>query len=178
MTYAKVGLNPAETRFFEAHGTGTATGDPIEAKAISTMFSKYRSAEEPLFVGALKSNVGHAEGACGVSSVIKCILAAEGGIIPANANFIKRNPKIQDDWHLQVVTKARLWPKNHNDIRRSSINSFGVSGTNVHVVIDDAYSFLKTHGYTAPHRTVISPQLPQTISRFHLPSFRTEIVRY
>ncbi|KAI0855253.1 polyketide synthase [Xylaria cubensis] len=162
-TYAQAGLDPSFTRFFEAHGTGTPVGDPIEASAISEMFTPYRSPEEPLYIGAVKSNVGHSEGASGITSVIKSILTLERGIIPANAWFENRNSKIPEEWHLKFPTKALPWPKTETGLRRVSINSFGVSGTNAHVVMDDAYHFLKEHGYTAPHRTVDVPQLPSTV---------------
>ncbi|KAJ8122283.1 hypothetical protein ONZ43_g1483 [Nemania bipapillata] len=152
------------TRFFEAHGTGTPVGDPIEASAISEMFTQYRSPEEPLYIGAVKSNVGHSEGASGITSVIKSILTLERGIIPANAWFENRNSKIPDEWNFKFPTTALPWPQTKTGLRRVSINSFGVSGTNAHVVMDDAYHFLKEHGYTAPHRTVDVPQLPSTAS--------------
>ncbi|KAI1756989.1 polyketide synthase [Xylaria castorea] len=160
-TYAQAGLDPSVTRFFEAHGTGTPTGDPIEASAISEMFSHHRSAEEPLHVGAIKTNVGHSEGASGIESVIKCILTVENGIIPANAWFKKANPKIpMEKWHFNFVTKALPWPRTENGVRRASINSFGVSGTNAHIVMDDALSYLRERGCNAPHKTVETPQLP------------------
>ncbi|KAI3326206.1 polyketide synthase [Xylariaceae sp. AK1471] len=163
-TYAQAGLDPSATRFFEAHGTGTSVGDPIEASAISEMFTPYRSSEEPLYIGAVKSNIGHSEGASGIASVIKSILTLERGIIPANVWFENRNSKIPDDWHFQFPTTALPWPKTETGLRRVSINSFGVSGTNAHVVMDDAFHFLKEHGYNAPHRTIDVPQLPDTIS--------------
>ncbi|KAI1348897.1 polyketide synthase [Xylaria sp. FL0043] len=159
-TYAQAGLDPSVTRFFEAHGTGTLVGDPIEASAISEMFTPYRSPEEPLYIGAVKSNIGHSEGASGITSVIKSILTLERGIIPANAWFKNRNSKIPDDWHFEFPTKALPWPETKTGLRRVSINSFGVSGTNAHIVMDDAYHFLKEHGYNAPHQTVDVPQLP------------------
>ncbi|KAJ8129093.1 hypothetical protein O1611_g4539 [Lasiodiplodia mahajangana] len=163
-TYAQAGLDPAVTRFFEAHGTGTPVGDPIEASAISEMFTRYRSPEEPLYIGAVKSNVGHSEGASGITSVIKSVLTLENGVIPANAWFENRNSKIPDEWHFKFPTTALPWPQTKSGLRRVSINSFGVSGTNAHVVMDDAYHFLKEHGYDAPHRSVDVPQLSGTAS--------------
>jgi len=153
-TYAQAGLDPSRTRVFEAHGTGTPVGDPIEANAISLMFSQYRSPDEPLYIGAVKSNIGHSEGASGIASVIKSILTLERGIIPANHWFEKRNPKIPDEWHFQFPTKALPWPKTETGLRRMSINSFGVSGTNAHVVMEDALHFLRERNLDAPHRTI------------------------
>ncbi|TVY81512.1 Reducing polyketide synthase FUB1 [Lachnellula suecica] len=159
-TYAQAGIDPAQTRFFEAHGTGTPVGDPIEASAISEMFTPYRSPEKPLYIGAVKSNIGHGEGASGIASFIKGVLTLEGGIIPANVWFENRNAKIPDDWHFRFPTTACHWPETKAGLRRMSLNSFGVSGTNAHVVMDDALSFLKEHGYDAPHRTIEAPRLP------------------
>ncbi|KAF4814699.1 Reducing polyketide synthase FUB1 [Colletotrichum siamense] len=162
LTYAQAKLDPADTRFFEAHGTGTNVGDPTEAGAISEMFSQFRSAEEPLHIGALKSNIGHTEGNSGIASFIKGVLCVEKGIIPANAWFEEVNPKIPAEWHLNFPTKAMLWPKTKTGVRRVSINSFGVSGTNAHVVLEDALTFLRESGLEAPHRTIEAPQLPGT----------------
>ncbi|KAK2003329.1 mycocerosic acid synthase [Colletotrichum falcatum] len=159
-TYAQAQLDPSETRFFEAHGTGTNVGDPTEASAISEMFSPYRSAEEPLIIGALKSNIGHTEGNSGIASFIKGVLCVERGIIPANAWFEEKNPRIPDEWNLYFPTKSMTWPKTKSGIRRVSINSFGISGTNAHVIIDDALTCLKELNYVAPHRTVEVPRLP------------------
>ncbi|KAK1573694.1 mycocerosic acid synthase [Colletotrichum navitas] len=164
MTYAKAQLDPSETRFFEAHGTGTNVGDPTEAAAISEMFTPYRSAEEPLIIGALKSNIGHTEGNSGVASFIKGVLCLEKGIIPANAWFEEKNPRIPDEWNLYFPTKAMPWPKTKSGVRRLSINSFGISGTNAHVVMDDALTCLKELNYVAPHRTVEVPRLPDPSS--------------
>ena len=102
-TYAAGGLDMTATRFFEAHGTGTAVGDPIEAKAIYSAFKNYRSRDDPLYVGAIKSNIGHLEGASGVAGVIKAIMVLEKGVIPPNIGFEKVNPKIDSDsWGIKV----------------------------------------------------------------------------
>jgi acyl transferase domain-containing protein len=93
-TYRKASLSMEPTRFFEAHGTGTPVGDPAEAKALGSVFQQARTKEDPLWVGAVKSNIGHLEGASGIAGVIKALLVLEKGIIPPNANFEKLNPKI------------------------------------------------------------------------------------
>ena len=93
-TYAKKDLDIGLTRYFEAHGTGTPVGDSIEANAISSVFTAARTSEEPLYVGAVKSNVGHLEGASGMVSLIKSILALEYGIIPPNADFQAPHPNL------------------------------------------------------------------------------------
>lgn len=93
-TYNAAGLNPLNTTYAEAHGTGTPTGDPIEAGAIGSVFRKNRPANKPLIIGSIKSNVGHLEATSGIASVIKVALAFEKGLIPPNTNFEKPNPKI------------------------------------------------------------------------------------
>ncbi|CRK21966.1 hypothetical protein BN1723_017962, partial [Verticillium longisporum] len=99
--YDAAGLDLTRTRFFEAHGTGTPVGDPIEASAISGAFSEHRSAAEPMVVGAVKTNIGHLEGSAGIAGLIKTVLVLEHGVVPPNTWFEKPNPKIPvDEWHL------------------------------------------------------------------------------
>lgn len=101
--YRKAGLDPSQTTYFEAHGTGTRTGDPIEARAIAAVFKDKRPREQPLRIGSVKTNVGHTETASGLASIIKVALALEKGQIPPSANFEKPNEKIHlDEWHLKV----------------------------------------------------------------------------
>ena len=100
--YLKAGLHPRDTAFVEAHGTGTPAGDPVEAGAIAMGFNRKESAT-PLYIGALKSNVGHMEGASGVAGLIKSVLILEKGIIPPNINFEKANPRIPEkEWNISV----------------------------------------------------------------------------
>lgn len=100
--YAAEGLDLSDTGYIEAHGTGTAAGDPIEASAIAAAWSE-RKAEHPLFVGAVKSNIGHLEGSSGVAGLIKTVMVLEKGIIPPNINFEKVNPKIlPEKWGIEV----------------------------------------------------------------------------
>ncbi|KAI1306393.1 polyketide synthase [Xylaria venustula] len=164
--YSQAGLDMSLTRFFEAHGTGTSVGDPIEASAIGEIFGSYRSLEQPLYVGALKSNVGHLEGASGVAAVIKGIYTLENGVIPANTWLENLNPKIQGAWNLQFPTKSLLWPQ--PGLRRMSINSFGVGGSNAHVVLDDALHFLRSYHLVGHHRTVRVPDCSRFSSFAHL----------
>jgi len=103
-TYARGGLDLKTTRFFEAHGTGTPVGDPLEARAIGAVFQRERSAEEPLLVGAVKSNIGHLECASGIAGLIKTVLVLEHGLVPPNIWFEKPNPKIASEWNLKVRT--------------------------------------------------------------------------
>ncbi|KAL9110460.1 MAG: hypothetical protein Q9227_005004 [Pyrenula ochraceoflavens] len=157
-TYNKGGLDLCETRYVEAHGTGTPVGDPIEAGAIGSVFRKFRSAEDPLYLGSVKSNIGHLEGASGVAGVIKAVLALEAGVIPPNSNFEKLNPKIDAEfWNIKIASKPVSWPT--NGLRRASVQSFGFGGANSHIVLDDAYNFLRMRGLAGNHNTVPKPPI-------------------
>ncbi|KAK3688033.1 hypothetical protein B0T22DRAFT_425418 [Podospora appendiculata] len=124
------------TAFFECHATGTASGDPIEATAVANVFGEHGG----VYIGSVKPNMGHSEGASGLTSLIKCILALENKVIPPNIKFDKPNPKIPfDQGRLQVPTDSIPWPTNRKE--RASVNSFGVGGANAHVIVDSAASF-------------------------------------
>ena len=102
-TYDSGGLDLNATRFFEAHGTGTSIGDPTEAKAISTIFSQKRSLADPLYIGAVKSNIGRLEGASGLAGLIKTVMVLETANIPPNTWFEHPNPAILvDKWNIKV----------------------------------------------------------------------------
>ncbi|KAL3429040.1 hypothetical protein BDV09DRAFT_201002 [Aspergillus tetrazonus] len=154
-TYATAGLGLEQTGYFEAHGTGTPVGDPIELSAIGASFGEHRSQNRPLFVGSVKTNVGHTEGAAGLAGVVKTVLALETGIIPPLADFQELNEKLRlEDWKLALPLKATPWPM--PGLRRASVNSFGFGGANAHVILDDAYHYLKSHGLSANHHTTLS----------------------
>ncbi|PYH44099.1 putative polyketide synthase [Aspergillus saccharolyticus JOP 1030-1] len=155
-TYAKAGLSMEPTRFFEAHGTGTSVGDPGEAKALGAAFRHVRTTQDPLWVGAIKSNIGHMEGSSGVGGVIKAMLVLEKGLIPPNANFEKVNPKIDTDY-LRIRFPMEIMPWPTPGLRRASVNSFGNAGTNSHTVLDDVYHYLEARGLRARHLTVRDP---------------------
>ncbi|KAI1264012.1 putative polyketide synthase [Xylariaceae sp. FL1019] len=151
-TYRRAGLSMEPTRYFEAHGTGTAIGDPCEARAIGSSFAHIRSSSDPIFVGAVKSNIGHLEGASGIAAVIKTVLVLERGIIPPNANFEQLNPKIDaEGWGIKFPAECCSWPS--PGLRRASINSFGYGGANCHIILDDAYHYLSSRCLTAQHCT-------------------------
>ncbi|KAL4803093.1 hypothetical protein BDV18DRAFT_163154 [Aspergillus unguis] len=137
--YRRAGLNPRDTQYFEAHGTGTVTGDPIECRAIATVFKDDRPAEHPLPIGSIKSNVGHTEAVSGLASLIKVVLALERGKIPPSINFREPNPRLKlADWRLQVATELVDWPLGPEGIRRASINNFGFGGTNAHLIVENS----------------------------------------
>lgn len=120
-TYQMAGLDLGRTRYFEAHGTGTPIGDAVEADAIEKSFKPYRSIREPIYVGAVKSMIGHLEAASGMASIIKAILALEHGVIPPNANFEKQNPKISADTVMSVGAPPQVkHEKSNANVRCSS----------------------------------------------------------
>ncbi|KAG9237456.1 putative polyketide synthase [Amylocarpus encephaloides] len=132
-TYQKAGLDPAEVGYVEAHGTGTKVGDPIEATALHEVFGQGRTKKLPLFVGSVKSNIGHLEGASGVVSLIKTAMILEKGFILPNAGFEKPNPKIPlDEWGMKVPNSQRPWPRGK---KYASINNFGFGGGNAHAIL-------------------------------------------
>ncbi|KAF4471000.1 polyketide synthase [Fusarium albosuccineum] len=132
--YARAGINPDDVGFVEAHGTGTKVGDPIEAGAVSRVFGNGRTKRFPLYMGSVKTNVGHLENASGIASIIKASLMLEKGFILPNLNFDKANPNIPlDEWNMKIPTSIRPWPKNKRFI---SINNFGFGGSNAHAVLE------------------------------------------
>ncbi|QKX63237.1 uncharacterized protein TRUGW13939_10406 [Talaromyces rugulosus] len=143
--YSQAKLDPSETGFIECHGTGTATGDPIETSAVGNVFG-----EKGIYIGSVKPNTGHSEGASGLTSLIKAVLALEHKIIPPNIKFSVPNPKIAFEKNKLVVpVKPTPWPSNRTE--RISINSFGIGGSNAHVIVDSIEQFL-TDNPTLTHR--------------------------
>ena len=125
------GLTPSDVTYLEAHGTGTAVGDPIEVEALGNV---HANRVQPLLIGSVKSNVGHLEWAAGICGVIKVILAMRHGQIPASLHVKTLNPHVNwDKLPVRVVTKTTPWPEGK---RIAGVSSFGFGGTNAHVVIE------------------------------------------
>ncbi|KAL4862002.1 hypothetical protein BDV12DRAFT_203449 [Aspergillus spectabilis] len=142
-TYEAAGLGFTETAYFEAHGTGTPVGDPLELSAIGETIGVAKAADgsPPLLVGSVKSNIGHLEGASGIAGLIKTVLVLEQGQIPAVHGFETPNPRFQlDKWNIHIPAELTPWPT--PGLRRASVNSFGYGGTNSHVILDDAFHYL------------------------------------
>ncbi|EMD84807.1 hypothetical protein COCC4DRAFT_179820 [Bipolaris maydis ATCC 48331] len=153
--YQMAGVDPAETGYVEAHGTGTMAGDPLEAKAILKTVGSVEGRKSSLYVGSVKTNIGHLEGAAGVAGVIKAALAVERGLIPQNLWFEKLNPEINLPENVEIPLKLTPWPS--DGPRRASINSFGFGGANAHVILEDTASFLSRHGLKGRHATAPHP---------------------
>lgn len=143
-TYATAKLPLTDTQYFECHGTGTNIGDPIELSAIAATMGAARRAAGlgPLHIGSVKPNVGHTEGCSGLAGILKAVALLERGTIPPTSGVQKINPRLTlSDWNLSLPTEILPWPTRGQ--RRISVNSFGFGGSNAHVILDDAYNYLR-----------------------------------
>ena len=135
---AEAGVLPSQVDYLEAHGTGTAVGDPIEIDAVANVYGRERDPDHPLLVGSVKTNVGHLESAAGIAGVIKAALVVNTGIIPKHLHFQNPNPSL--DWErlpLQITSDMMDWPQDRRRPRLAGVNSFGISGTNAHIVVEE-----------------------------------------
>lgn len=145
--YRDAGISPGRVHYVETHGTGTGVGDPVELKALGSVLAEDRSGDSPCIIGSVKTNIGHCEGASGLAGLIKVALCLKQKTIPPNLHFHEPNPAIPwQELPLVVAQQCMPWPEREG-LLLAGVSSFGIAGTNAHIVVSEAPpSLLEDHG--------------------------------
>src|SRR6202048_540610 len=158
------GVNASQITYIEAHGTGTALGDPIEVEALSAVIGKERQSGPPCFLGSVKTNIGHLEGAAGIAGMIKTVLCLQHRWIPPIVHFEKLNPHITlENTRFVIPTEGSAWSAG-SEKRFAGVSSFGFGGTNAHVVLEEAAEIRQSSQTDANLPTEASPPEPQLLA--------------
>lgn len=161
--WRKAGIDPEKLNFIETHGTGTKLGDPIEVTGISHAFSEFTSKKQFCALGAVKTNIGHLEATSGMAGLIKAILCVKHRQLPANIHFTKQNPFIDfDNSPVYVNTKLKAWAPSEGMLT-AGISSFGISGTNCHVVLEEYQYAAEEEVKDAPSLLFISAKNEESL---------------
>ncbi|ORV60767.1 polyketide synthase [Mycobacterium europaeum] len=146
----RAGVSARDVGYLEAHGTGTSLGDPIEVQAAAAVLGEGRDADRPLLIGSVKTNIGHLEAAAGIAGIIKVVLSLEHQLLPKHLNFSTPSPYIPwDRLPVRVVDEATRWERNGR-ARVAGVSSFGFSGTNAHVILEEAPAEIGRHAAPGP----------------------------
>ncbi len=156
---ADAGVEAGDVDYVEAHGTGTSLGDPIEVRALAGSLGRGRDRSNPLLIGSVKTNIGHLESAAGVAGVMKVVLALQNERIPPHLHFKEPSPHIAwKEYPVSVEPRGRDWQRNAR-ARIAGVSSFGFSGTNAHVIIEEAPAESAPAATTRRVRTLLSSAL-------------------
>ncbi|HZG04133.1 MAG TPA: beta-ketoacyl synthase N-terminal-like domain-containing protein, partial [Streptomyces sp.] len=176
--YRRAGLTAGAVQYVELHGTGTRLGDPVEAAALGAFAGPHRAPGDPLLVGSVKTNVGHLEGAAGVTGLLKTVLALHHRQLPPSLNFSEPNPRIPlDELRLDLVRETRPWPHPDRPLV-AGVSSFGMGGTNCHVVLHEHAEHGAPQAVEPPRTPTARPAtLPYVLSARSEPALRDQATR-
>ena len=167
---SQCGIAPSEVDYLEAHGTGTAVGDPIEIEAVADVYGRGRDPDRPLLVASVKTNIGHLESAAGIAGLIKTALVVNRGVLPKHLHFQDPNPRLEwDRLPLRITSSMMDWPSSAGRPRLAGVNSFGISGTNAHIVVEE---YRAPEGTSGEEHAVAGPARVVPVS---LPAAATDL---